>query len=152
MLSAACVLATSFLASSASAEEIGNPKNLPSEGIVTPQPIDNDKSKSNASGDLYPLFYYKTTVSGTSVKSVSEAWMTNGNGYKKADEIKRIYAKARAYKWGSLVKSDYDDERYSSYAGITVDGGSSTWGIEGYGNHIFEKDGYMTVTHESYDK
>lgn len=70
----------------------------------------------------------------------------------KATPIKRIYAKASAYKDGALVKQSTDNQYNASYAGAAGKAGDSGWGVEGYGNHIFEKQGYMTIQYESYNK
>ncbi|PEB50489.1 hypothetical protein CON65_24705 [Bacillus pseudomycoides] len=97
LLSAACILGTSIFASSASAEEIGNPNNLPSEGTVVPQRIDSAGVQYASS---YPYYRYQTRHNKGTVETTSESYMSDG----KATPIKRIYAKASAYKDGALVK------------------------------------------------
>ncbi|MCU5379745.1 hypothetical protein OCA08_21680 [Bacillus cereus] len=145
VLSAVCILSTSLFVGSASAAEVGNPDNLPAEGTVIPQKID---STVDSYASDYPVYRYKTRHNSGTVKTTSESMMSNG----KFTPIKRIYAKARAYKDGALVKQSTDNQYNASYAGADAKAGNSGWDVEGFGNHIFEKTGYITISYESYSK
>jgi len=66
-----------------------------------------------------------------------------------------VYAKARFYNGdGSLVNSDETTENNTNFASATAKSKASNiyYGDDyGYGNHLYEKEGYKTIIHETYD-
>lgn len=118
-----------------------------SEKVFSPQKLDSGIGIT-ATGKLWSanVDIWNPVTGHVRCKATSKSTY-NGSNW----AIDYIYAKARAYKNGTLEASASDDAYNSSYVGALAITDDEGWGWAGYGNHKFQKAGYQSYYPETYD-